>query len=143
MCVKKGVAEGTKICFLPVHRSTAEDDRQQLVLPPSGAQAKPRRKVHLPQLPCHLCPFTNSHVNYLQRQEFLQFVHVSNSSKNGWFFRYTILCGSAVKLGLSTSLALSATIILHYQSISLKLSVFCQSTVTLFLAQANRNQTDS
>lgn len=57
------------------------------------------------QLPCHSCPFTNSQVNYLQRQEFPQFVIVSNSSKNVWFLiHYFVLqCCKAWPLNLSHS----------------------------------------
>lgn len=95
--------------LLPERRSAAKGDRASSLGTPTtcGALAcaagllvhrkYPGESFACLQPPSHSCPKeqllvkTNSHLNYLQRYEFPWFVHVSNSSKNGCTFRYTVL----------------------------------------------------
>lgn len=110
-CVSKNVQLGgtqacSCLCTGVLLRVTDNNQCSPLCPWPSGAQAKPRRKKETClQLPCHSYPFTNSQVNYLQRQQFPQFVIVSNSSKNVWFLiHYFVLqCCKAWPLNLSHS----------------------------------------
>lgn len=51
-------------------RVTHNNWRSPLCCWPSGHRQTPGERSTCLQLPCHSCPFTNSQVNYLQRQKF-------------------------------------------------------------------------